>query len=375
MKNKEKRKNALLKKTYTKFTIKIIIWTFTVPLFFILLVEIINTLDFQWLYDASWEKYYQLTRLFMTITSGAPLFLIIFIVWIVGVFLFLYQLLKKVFSYTEAIFDASNELLDKSIDYIKLPTELESFERQMNHLKKENEKNERLARENEQKKNDLVVYLAHDLKTPLTSMIGYLSLLEEMKDMPLKQREKYVGIALEKSYRLEDLINELFDIARFNSETIVLEIEEIHLRRMLEQLIDDFYPILKENEKKIKLEMKEEILLYGDSDKLARVFGNLIKNACFYSTDELITINVEKKSNVVCLTFINKGKQIAKEKLKRIFEKFYRIDSSRTTKTGGSGLGLAISKEIVELHGGNISVTSDEIFTKFYVELPIKNLK
>ncbi len=375
MKNKEKKKNELLKKTYAKFTIKIIIWTITIPIFFVLIVEIINALDFQWLYDISWKRYYQFVRFFRNFTSSIYFFIIIFIVWIVGVFLFLYQLLKKVFSYTEAIFDASNELLDKSVDYIKLPTELEPFERQMNHLKKESEKNERLAKENEQKKNDLVVYLAHDLKTPLTSMIGYLSLLEEMKDMPLKQKEKYIGIALEKSYRLEDLINELFDIARFNSETIVLEKEEIHLRRMLEQLIDDFYPILKENQKKIELKMDKNSILYGDSDKLARVFGNLIQNACFYSTDDLITIKVTEKNNFIHITFTNKGKQISKEKCKRLFEKFYRADSSRTTKTGGSGLGLAISKEIVELHGGNISITSDEIYTKFYVELPIKNLK
>ncbi len=374
MKNKEK-KNELLKKTYTKFVIQIIIWTIAVPLLFIILAEIINILDFQWVYDISWKMYYLGKRLFYFLTTGLTLFFIIFFIWIVGVFVFLYQLLKKTFSYTEAIFSASNALLDKNVDYIKLPVELEAFESQMNHLKKENEKNERLARENEQKKNDLVVYLAHDLKTPLTSMIGYLSLLEEINDMPTKQREKYIGIALEKSYRLEDLINELFDIARFNSETIVLEKEEIHVRRMLEQLIDDFYPILKEKEKKIELQMTNDILIYADSDKLARVFGNLIKNACFYSTDEQITIQVEQKNNNAHIIFINKGKQISKDKCKRIFEKFYRADTSRTSKTGGSGLGLAISKEIIELHGGKIRVTSDEDYTKFYVELPMKNLK
>ena len=141
MKNKEKKKNELLKKTYAKFTIKIIIWTITIPIFFVLIVEIINALDFQWLYDISWKRYYQFVRFFRNFTSSIYFFIIIFIVWIVGVFLFLYQLLKKVFSYTEAIFDASNELLEKSVYYIKLPTELEPFERQMNHLKKESEKN------------------------------------------------------------------------------------------------------------------------------------------------------------------------------------------------------------------------------------------
>lgn len=373
MKSKENKKNILLITTYKKFVIKIVLWTIITPIALLILAEIINQLDFQWLFDISSKQYYLAIHLFKFLYSRFNFTIIIFIIWIIGILIFLYQLLKKVSSYTEAIFDASNQLLDKNIEYIKLPIELENFEKQMNHLKKETEKNERLARENEQKKNDLIVYLAHDLKTPLTSMIGYLSLLEEIKDMPVTQKEKYVSIALEKSFKLEDLINELFDIARFNSETIILEKEEMNLGRMLEQIIDDFYPLLMEKNKEIELQIPEPIVLLGDSDRLARVFGNLIKNACFYSTDSKITITVEKQEEFVQVTIKNKGKKINKEKLERIFEKFYRMDSSRTTKTGGSGLGLAIAKEIVEMHGGVIRVTSDEKYTKFYVELPYKN--
>ena len=204
-------------------------------------------------------------------------------------------------------------------------------------------------------------------------MIGYLSLLDEIKDMPKKKREKYIEIALDKSYRLEELINELFDITRFNSEKIILEKEEINLNTMLEQIIDDFYPILNNYNKKVELDTEEKILLEGDPDKLARVFGNLIKNAIYYSTDSLIKMKVEKKDNDVNIIVSNHGKEINPDKLKRIFEKFYRIDSSRTTKTGGSGLGLAIAKEIVELHNGEIHATSNEKETSFYVKLPIKN--
>ena len=221
----------------------------------------------------------------------------------------------------------------------------------MNQIKKQARKNLRLAQENEQRKNDLIVYLAHDIKTPLTSMIGYLSLLNEINDMPLKQRVKYINIALEKSYRLEDLINELFDISRFNAETIILSKKELNLTMMLEQIVDDFYPILKENNKEITIKSDDKIIIYADSDK--------------------IEIEVKKDNQNVIVKVKNKGTKIPEEKLKRIFEKFYRADSSRTSKTGGSGLGLAIAKEIVELHNGKIIATSNDLETVFEVVLPL----
>lgn len=142
---------------------------------------------------------------------------------------------------------------------------------------------------------------------------------------------------------------------------------------MLEQIIDDFYPTLKEMNKEIKISFGEKIELTGDSDKLARVFNNVIKNAINYSSNNsVIEIKVSKDKNYVTIVVINRGKKIKEEKLNKIFEKFYRADTSRTTRTGGSGLGLAIAKEIVELHGGKISASSDDEYTKFYISLPIK---
>ena len=372
MKNKY---SNLEKKIFTNFLIKSGIWTIAFPIVFLLIVYLVDKLDFQWLYDISPEIYRDALNFFNSLINGYNIIFGGLIIWFIGFMIMLHKLTKKIFSYITSISNASENLLNKDVEYIELPNELEDLQTKMNHLKRESEKNERLARENEQKKNDLIVYLAHDLKTPLTSMVGYLSLLDEIKDMPKKQREKYVSVALNKSYRLEDLINELFDIARFNSETIVLEKEEINLTLMLEQIIDDFYPILTENNKEIKLNYTSKVIIDGDPDKLARVFGNLIKNAISYSKDSLITIDVKTFNNFVTITTSNKGKKIPEEKLNKIFEKFYRADSSRTSKTGGSGLGLAIAKEIVELHGGNIKATSDDDYTKFIVNLPIKNLK
>lgn len=371
-------KNKLFKKTLKNFLVKIIAWVIGFPLLLVAINGIITNLDFQWLYNISPKTYYKIIDLrSVTVYFFENLFyhkiiLILFIIWIIGIILLIYKLLKKVFSYMNALSKASENMVNKDTKYIELPSELEELQKQMNLLKMDSLENERLAKESEDKKNDLIVYLAHDLKTPLTSMIGYLSLIDEVKDMPKAKREKYLKVALEKSYRLEELINELFDIARFNSEKIILEKEEINLGLMLEQIIDDFYPILKENNKEIKLNINEKIVMSADADKLSRVFGNLIKNACFYSIDNLINIDVSKDEDYVTIIVSNKGKKIPEEKLKKIFEKFYRLDNARTTKTGGSGLGLAIAKEIVELHGGNIEATSDDKYTKFFVKLPLK---
>lgn len=371
------KKNKLLKKTFINFVIKILVLSICIPLCMplgiFLLVTLIDRLSFQWLYDISPEVYNNFKEFFYSITDLRTLIIPILIIWVIVILVLLYRLLKKVFGYIDEVGKATEDLVNKDVEYIELPDELEEIQKRMNHLKRESEKNEKLAKENEEKKDELIVYLAHDIKTPLTSMIGYLSILDEIDDMPKKKQKNYISIALDKSYRLEDLINELFDVARFNSEKIVLEKEELNLNLMLEQIIDDFYPTLRELNKSIKLNYNELISINGDSDKLSRVFNNLIKNAISYSKEESeIVINLKKDNNNAIVEVINKGKQISKEKLSKIFEKFYRLDSARTSRTGGSGLGLAIAKDIVELHNGTIIAESNEEETTFRVTLPLK---
>lgn len=367
------KKNKLLKKTFINFVIKILVLSICMPFGILLLVALIDRLSFQWLYDISPEVYNNFREFFYSITDLRTLIIPILIIWVIGTLVLLYRLLKKVFGYIDEVGKATEDLVNKDVEYIELSDELEEIQKRMNHLKRESEKNEKLAKENEEKKDELIVYLAHDIKTPLTSMIGYLSILDEIDDMPKKKQKNYISIALDKSYRLENLINELFDVARFNSEKIVLEKEELNLNLMLEQIIDDFYPTLREVNKSIKLNYDEQISINGDSDKLSRVFNNLIKNAISYSKEESeIVINLKKDNNNAIVEVINKGKQISKEKLSKIFEKFYRLDSARTSRTGGSGLGLAIAKDIIELHNGTIIAESNEEETTFRVTLPLK---
>ena len=242
-------------------------------------------------------------------------------------------------------------------------------------LKEQYQNSEERLRAESVRKNELVAYLAHDLKTPLTSVIGYISLLKEAPDMPMEQRAKYTNIALEKALRLESLINEFFDITRYNLQEIVLEEETFDLGYMLIQMADEFYPVLEQHGKSITIHAEGDLPIAADSAKLARVFNNILKNAVAYSYDNTeIEIDAEKHDNKIHVSISNFGKTIPKQKLDMIFEKFYRLDDARSTKTGGAGLGLAIAKEIVVAHGGTISVTSEKQITTFTVELPVHNI-
>lgn len=293
--------------------------------------------------------------------------------FIILLLVFFYFAMSRFAHYFNQISTGMDKILEESDQSITLAPELEFMEAKLNTVKATLKQRKIAAIESEQRKNDLVVYLAHDIKTPLTSVIGYLSLLNEASDMPLEQRAKYTSISLNKALRLEDLINEFFEITRFNLQHIELEMGEINLSIMLEQLADEFYPLLAPKNVKTVVEAKEEILIHGDANKLARVFNNILKNAASYSYENSTLVIKAAKQNdqKVNITFRNKGRQIPAHQLDTIFEKFYRLDSARTSNTGGAGLGLAIAKQIIELHKGTISVQSNAEFTEFTITLPI----
>jgi two-component system, OmpR family, sensor histidine kinase VanS len=295
---------------------------------------------------------------------------------LIVILIFLVILLKFSISWFTKYFDevsaGMDKLVEESYDKIILSPELDFMENKLNQIKNNLEKQKKAALDAEQRKNDLVVYLAHDIKTPLTSVIGYLSLLDEAPDMPPEQKAKYVGVTLEKAYRLEQLINEFFEITRFNLQTIVLNKEKINLLFMLQQLADEFYPMLNPLEKQVFVNVPEVLTLWGDADKLARVFNNILKNAIAYSYENsVIDISAKQQDKNIVITFTNQGNPIPQAKLETIFEKFYRLDSARSTNTGGAGLGLAIAQEIVTAHDGTISVESNAENTTFTVKLPL----
>ena len=280
--------------------------------------------------------------------------------------LFFYAALSKMVKYLNQVETGIDNIVLDSADSIHMITELKPIETRLNEIKQ-------ILKKGEKKKNDLIVFLAHDLKTPLTSIVAYLTMLDSYQDMPEEERQRYTHIALEKSIRLGELISEFFEITKFNLQDIVLEPVELNLSMMLEQLADELYGVLREKNLTCEVEAAEDMVVYGDADKLARVFDNILRNAvsyCYPNTKIRIQAEMTEEGNRI--VFSNRGKQIPKEQLGTIFEKFYRLDEARHSTTGGAGLGLAIAKEIVELHGGTIWAESDDKETRFIVTLPNK---
>lgn len=227
---------------------------------------------------------------------------------------------------------------------------------------------ERMA---EKSKNELITNVAHDLRTPLTSIIGYLDLIKNEDYINKDMRLKYIGIAYDKSKNLESLIEDLFDFTRYAKDKIQMKKDRIDINRFMEQLIEEFYPSFSDNHLEVQVRIsQEELYIEVDGELLARAIGNLITNAIKYGSDgKLILVSTESMDDYIRIEITNFGKIIPRNDLNKIFDKFYRVESSRSANTGGTGLGLAIAKNIIDMHDGEISVRSDEDGTVFEIKL------
>lgn len=227
-----------------------------------------------------------------------------------------------------------------------------------------------IERNAERQKNELITNVAHDLRTPLTTIVGYLELIKDDTALSKENVHKYSGIAYEKSIRLQEMMDDLFEFTKLDNADIKLNKSMINLSGLIMQMTDEFYPSFKDCNITPIVDLPEEnIYVQGDGQLLARVFNNLISNALkygYHNTDLKIEVSGDEKYATVKV--INHGDTIAPEDIPLLFNKFYRTDSSRNSKTGGTGLGLAITKNIVDLHHGDISVTSDDQITTFIVK-------
>lgn len=262
-------------------------------------------------------------------------------------------------------------LIDHPDDWDKLDGDFLAVESAINRVRERQRTAEQALRDEASRKDDLVTYLAHDLKTPLASVVGYLSLLQEAPDLPEEQRVRFTGVALDKAHRLDTLIEEFFDITRFDFHDIVLTRGYVDLSFLLGQVAEEFYPSLAEQGKQVEVEVEPGLKALIDGDKMARVLNNVMRNAIAYSYEgSTIRASAERTGEHVAIRFENQGDPIPAPKLNVIFEKFYRLDAARATNRGGAGLGLAIAKEIVTAHGGTIACESTPEHTVFTIVLP-----
>jgi len=360
LKNKEFFKETI--KLVGAFTIRVIIAYVIAILFYVVVLDGVMAQSLgNGLYNLNYDFYV------WVVTNKT----IIQIIYVILVFMIVaYRFFLKRVKNEYKLYNSLNNILNENIESIELPTDMMKFSERLNKIKYEYNTSQNNAKEAEQKKNDLMMYMAHDLKTPLTSVIGYLSLLSEANIQDKQAEQKYLKIAYDKSLRLEELTNQFFEITRYNLNDMPINKINIDLSILFDQLIDEFYPMLEERKLKLEVNKPNTLIYKADGDKLARAFGNLLKNAISYSYENtIITVDVIETEKNIEIIFKNKGVTIPEYKLDKIFEQFYRADESRGTNNGGAGLGLAITKDIIELHNGTIEAKSEDEVIEFIVKL------
>ena len=282
-----------------------------------------------------------------------------------------YRFIRRPLEYLDDVSEASKKLAHPTEEPIILPQNLKSIEDELNSARERALMDRNNAHSSEQKRDDQLVCLAHDLRTPLTSILGYLRLIEDEPDIPRELALKYTGIAREKAERLEELLGEFYEITRFSSEGLFLDPAPVNISAMLSDIAKDFAPVLADKGLHWQLHIQEDVRIVCDKDKLERAIDNLIRNAVNYSYENTeLVFTLTGEPDKIQISLQNRGPEIPKEKLDWIFDRFYRLDSARSSDTGGSGLGLAIAKEVTELHQGTIRATSEQGVITFTICLP-----
>ncbi|WP_302962504.1 ATP-binding protein [uncultured Adlercreutzia sp.] len=293
--------------------------------------------------------------------------------FVAGWLFIIFRSLNKSLRYFDELSGAVGTLLADKEAPIELPPDLSIARNELTVIRSQSLADERAAHAAEQRKNELVAYLAHDIRTPLTSVLGYLDLLRETTDLPRDTLRKYADIAYTKAERLEQLINEFFEITRYNLSAIPIERETVGVRLFCQQVAEAFFPEATARNIRISIDVAGADTFFVDPDKLARALGNVLRNAVAYAdANSTIALAARQDAHFTTITVANRGREISEAHLESIFEKFYRADGARTTRSGGAGLGLAIAREIVVAHQGDIEAASEHGITVFTLRIPTR---
>lgn len=313
-------------------------------------------------------------------------YLIAFLISLVIFLIIFFNLMNITLKYIQGLSDKIQEVTSGNYDVkapIKYDDELGVLALNINALAKtlkdkEAERkilkeNERLAfdaeRNAEKKKNDLITNVAHDLRTPLTTIIGYLELIKNNQQLSKEDIQKYASIAYEKSKKLQSMMDDLFELTRLDQTNMKINMSILNISELILQIVDEFYPTFQEHQLNPIVNIsKSNLFIQGDGQLIARVFDNLLSNAVKYGHDNSdILIEVLNDDQNITVKIMNYGQTISQEDLPYLFDKFFRTDASRSSSTGGTGLGLAIAKNIIQIHHGQIFATSHKGKTTFIV--------
>lgn len=330
------------------------------------LAELIMTLK-----GCSWEEAQSLY--FVYIRSNIEY--LMFYAFLIFFIIFMRMLILRFTRYFDEIIAGVDQLVTGD-EPIVLSPELDFMEIRLTEVRRQLQAAAAAEREAEKKKNDFLLYLAHDIRTPLTSVVGYLSLLRQFPEQGVEIERKYLKIVLDKALQLQKLVEEFFDVTRLTFQQVTLDVKPVDIGCMLMQLADEAYPMAHAAGMTVRLSVQSEpMMVSADPDKLARALQNLLRNAVSYGQKGEILISAHQGENQCALSVSNRG-QVPQEELDRFFERFYRGDPSRGSapngnSTGGAGLGLVIARDIIRLHGGSISAGCQDGWITFRVLLPV----
>lgn len=366
MKNKDITKNYR-----TRFVINIIVSAFIVCIAeSLLLFNSGRLMHFLTGADTSGEyESFTVGEVLIFVLAGIVLFTVIF-----------YLLERRTMRYIRSISKGVEQIAGGNLEHriaVEGDDEFSEMAESVNQMAEDLQSLLELERESEQSKTDLITNIAHDLRTPLTSVIGYLELVSGKNYDTLNdsQKRKYLKIAYTKAKRLEQLVGDLFDFTKLTYGRITMKMGYVDIVKLLEQLLEEAYPAFRAAGLRYELRTNVSSMeIAADTGLIARLFDNLIGNAVKYGADGrkvIVVIHADTTADLVEVKVINFGFVIEEKDIPHIFDKFYRADKARSTQTGGTGLGLAIAKNIAEMHGGSISVRSDLKGTVFTVRLKI----
>lgn len=359
-----------LKKSYRGATILNLAFSAGVTLLFLLLM--VENLDFL---RSTVTQFGQQMNIYSAAVVSKYMTLVIAGLCILMFALIFLLLQNRQVIYLKKIAAAMNEISKGNLD-VEVPIEgddeLAQLAASLNTMADDIQTLIAKERATEQSKNELITNVAHDLRTPLTTILGYLELLEANPQLDEQTRQKYISVACNKARHLQRLIEELFGFTKLSYGKLAVTIDRVDIVKLLEQLIDEFYPVFENNGMECTFASQvNSLMMNGDGKLLARLFDNLLNNAVKYGRDgKVIEVRLIYEEPVITITVTNYGVVIPENEIPLLFNKFYRVEQSRSSSTGGTGLGLAIVKNIADLHGGTVECTSSIHGTTFTVRLP-----
>lgn len=364
-------KNSLNGRYHTRVVVNIIYSTVVACMVMVFLVTNLSMIG-QYAAERGMEN-----SLVLLFYRPGTMIVLLYVLLGIGVFSVSFLLLQsRSMRYISRISSAMRELAEGDLNItldVEGDDEFADMAENLNNMVEELRQLMDKERESERTKNELITNVAHDLRTPLTSIIGYLELLSGPVKLNEEMQKKYLDITYKKSKRLQKLIEDLFGFTKLNYGKISMKVSKVDIVKLLSQMLEEFYPNFME--KNLAYELQSNVtakVITADGNLLARLFDNLINNAIKYGSEgKKIIVKVDATDTVVTVSVTNFGYVIPKEELPLLFEKFYRVEQSRSVNTGGTGLGLAIAKNIVDMHGGTIGVTSDLNGTVFTVKLKV----